>query len=124
MTTPVHADRREPGQPDGALDLAATVDDLLAQARTLDAGRSARTLTPGAGARLKQTVLVLVQGAHLQDHRAPGPATIQVLRGSVVLGTADSSLELSAGDWAVIRDETHDVQATSDAGLLLTVTPR
>lgn len=124
MTSPVHADRRHPSEPDGGLDLTALVDELLDQARSLDAGRSGRTLTPGAGASLKQTVLAMVESAHLQDHRAPGPATIQVLRGTIVLGTADSSLELSVGQWAAIPDETHDVRATSDAALLLTVAPR
>lgn len=124
MTTPIHADRREPNEPTGALDLGATVDELLSQAHDLAAGRSARTLTPGAGASLSQTVLVLVEGAHLNDHRAPGPATIQMLRGSVVLGTETTELVLSAGEWARIPDETHDVRATSDAALLLTVAPR
>lgn len=123
MTDHVHADRRTPTPPDGALDLLAAAEELIAQAHSLDAGRAARTLTPGAGAPLKQTVLALAAGRRLDEHRANGPATIQVLRGEVTLGSGDGEVELSGGQWAVIPDGPHDLVAHSDAALLLTVAP-
>ncbi len=121
MTDTTHAPRREPTSPTGPVSLTEVGDDVLAQARELDAGRSARTLTPGAGAALKQTVLALTEGSRLNDHRAPGPATLQVLRGKVRMGTATVEIELDAGQWAPIPDESHDLIAMTDATVLLTV---
>lgn len=121
MGDEIHAERREPAQPDGPVTLVDLGDEVLAQARELQTGRSARTLTPGAGARLKQTLMALTEGAELAEHRAPGSATIQVLRGEVHLRSSATTLELSAGQWAPIPDETHDLRAMTDATLLLTV---
>jgi len=121
MTDDIHGDRRDPQQPDGAFDLLAAADDLLDQARGLRAGRAARTLTPGAGSPLRQTLLALASGQLLDEHRAPGPATLHVLRGDVVMRTGDSELALHPNDWAAIAPEAHDLHATTDAVVLLTV---
>lgn len=123
MTDGIHAPRREPSAPDAPAVLAELGEELLGQARELDAGRSARTLTPGAGAALKQTLLALVEGTRLEEHDAPGPASIQVLSGDVRLGTSDGGVELTAGQWALIPDEPHDLAAVADAVVLLTVAP-
>lgn len=123
MTTDdaVHAERREPSQPEGPLDLAAAGEELLASARELAAKRSARTLTPGIGALLKQTLMALCGGSELAEHPAPGPTTIQVLKGDVTLTAGDISHDLSAGQWAVVPQRNHDLVAHSDAVVLLTV---
>ena len=121
MTDGIHAPRREPAPPEAPASLGAIGDELLAQASDLDAGRAARTLTPGAGAPLKQTLLGMVEGTRLEDHEAPGPATIQVLSGEVRLGTSGGSVVLSRGQWAPIPDELHDLTATTDAVVLLTI---
>lgn len=121
MGDDIHAARREPAPPDTPVDLVALGDDVLAQARELQTGRSARTLTPGAGARLKQTIVALTEGARLEEHRSPGAATIHVLRGEVRLQSSGTTLEMSAGQWALIPDELHDLEALDDATLLLTV---
>lgn len=124
MTDSTHAPRRTPSEPDRPVVLVDLAVEVLDQARTLDAGRAARTLTPGAGAGLKQAILALAAGNQLQDHQAPGPATIQVLLGEVTLGTSDDEVHLVAGQWAVIPDEVHNVAALVDAAILLTVAPR
>lgn len=117
----IHAPRRAPATPESHATLATIAEELLDQARGLDAGRSARTLTPGSGGALKQTVLALVAGTRLKEHTTPGPATIQVLSGQVTLGTSSLTVELAAGQWAPIPPELHDLAATSDATVLLTV---
>lgn len=104
--------------------LLRVADEVLGRAREASAGRAARTLTPGAGVPLTQTVLALTEGSRLHDHRAPGHATIQVLRGDVRLRTDSVTLELSVGQWAEIPDAVHDLVATTDAAVLLTVGPR
>lgn len=114
---------RSPATPEGAFDLGGAADDLLAQAADGN-GRAARTLTPGAGARLKQTLLALTAGTELADHAAPGSATIQVLRGSATLRWDDTSLAVPAGHWAVIPEQQHGLHADEDTVALLTVAPR
>jgi hypothetical protein len=68
--------RRPPAPPEGPLDLQAAAQELLAEATSLRSGRAGRTLTTGAGAPVKQTLLALAAGQQLQDHVAPGPTTL------------------------------------------------
>lgn len=121
MANEVHGERRDPETPAGAFDLLGAARELLDQARGQSSGRAARTLTPGAGTPLSQTLLGLADGRQLDEHTAPGPATLQVLVGSVTLRTAGEELALREGQWAAIPDESHDLRADSDAAVLLTV---
>lgn len=116
-----HAPRRPGHTPEGPVSLRAMADELLEQARELDAGRSGRTLTPGTGTATKQTLLALTGGQVLQEHRTPGPATIQMLRGRAVLGLPDTEETLEEGTWTAIPDEPHDLEAVTDTVALLTV---
>lgn len=113
-------DRRAPATPEGAFDLDAAGDDLLAEARD-GAGRAARTLTPGGGAPLKQTLLALVAGVELAEHASPGPATLVVLRGRAELRWEDTAEVVPAGHWATIPRTSHALRADEDAVILLTV---
>lgn len=117
----VHADRRDPHQPEGALDLRAEGAALLEQASELAAGRAARTLTPHLGVDLKQTLLAVCAGQRLGEHPSPGPATIQVLAGAVTVHTGEDELRVDDGGWAVLPREPHDLAAREDAVVLLTV---
>lgn len=106
---------------DDPLDLLEAARASLDQARGKDAGRAARTLTPGAGVPLKQTLLALAAGATMQEHVAPGPATIQILVGVARLTSEQGMTVLSAGEWATIPDTTHSLEAAEDVAALLTV---
>jgi quercetin dioxygenase-like cupin family protein len=123
MDTRIHADRRAPEEVAGPLDLHATADGLLDEARQLRAGRSARTLTPGSGAPLKQTLLALTAGQRLQDHVAPGPTTLLGIRGTAVLSGGVHAVTLSDGVWAACPTGSHALEAISDAVVLITVAP-
>lgn len=101
------------------LDEAAA--ELLQALPDQRSGRLARTLTPGAHAPLKQTLIALEAEHHLQDHRAPGHATIQVLVGHVRLTVGDDEVELAAGTWATIPPQVHGLAADEDSVALLTV---
>ena len=96
------------------------VDDHLAEARRHDHGRSAQALHPGRQHQLRQTLIAMVEGTALGQHQAPGEATLQVLRGRVLLSAPDSATEASAGDLVIIPAERHDLQAIEDAAVLLT----
>jgi hypothetical protein len=122
-TTEVHAPRREPAEAEGPLDLHTAADELLAEAGQLRSGRSARTLTPGSGAPLKQTLLALTAGQHLQDHLAPGPTTLLGIRGTSVLTHDEASVTLTDGLWAACPVGPHSLEAVTDTVVLLTVTP-
>lgn len=106
---------------DGPVSLLEVARELLDEARRGDAGRAARTLTPGAGRPLKQTLLALTAGATLQEHVAPGPATIQMLMGEARLISEGKTTPLLAGEWAIIPDAAHSLEATADLAALLTV---
>ena len=121
MSEEIHAQRREPEQPEGVFDLHVAGRDLLEVAGRLSAGRASRTLTPGPGVALKQTLLAIREGQRLGEHRAPDVATIQVLDGTATITTADGRLTLAAGEWAVIPDTDHDLVADADVVVLLTV---
>lgn len=121
MSEEVHAERRHPAAPSGPIDLADFADEILEEARGLSSGRSARTLTPQVGVTLKQTLMALLEGRRLDEHRAPNRATIQVLRGSVSITAGDEKLDLAEGSWALIPDREHDLAAHTDAVVLLTV---
>lgn len=116
----IHADRREPATPQEPLDLEAAVDDLLATAAEQSAGRAARTLTPGTGSRLKQTLVALREGRVLDDHVAPGQATLQLLRGDAVLTWDGGTWELPEGCWVTIPSELHRLEARRDTAALIT----
>lgn len=123
MERQVHAPRRMPTEADGPLDLAVAADELLTEAGQLRSGRSARTLTPGSGAPLKQTLLALTAGQRLQDHLAPGPTTLLGVRGTAVLTGDRQAVTLTEGVWAACPAGPHSLEAISDAVVLITVTP-
>lgn len=121
MNDDTHADRT-PSTPQGAFDLQAAADELLDQARGSDhAGRAARTLTPGEGAPLKQTLMALLEGRELSDHRSPGAATLVALRGRATLTWDQRELEVPEGHWATIPAAVHGLRAETDLVVLLTV---
>lgn len=119
----VHAPRRSPAAPSAPLDLRQAAAELLDQAHGLTAQRSARTLTPGAGASLKQSLLALVDGQRLDDHPAPGPTTLQTITGTVLVHHGGKTVELPEGSWEVCPASPHALEATSDAVVLISVTP-
>jgi quercetin dioxygenase-like cupin family protein len=106
------------------VDLRSAAAELLASLPQQPSGRAARTLASGAHAPLKQTLLALEAGHRLQDHRAPGQATIEVLIGRVRITGAAEEVALEAGHWAPIPSEVHGLAADEDSVALLTVANR
>jgi quercetin dioxygenase-like cupin family protein len=103
------------------VDLRTAAQELLDSLAEQPSGRTARTLSPGAHAPLKQTLLALQAGHQLQDHRAPGQASIEVLVGRVRLTVGSDEVALEAGHWAPIPPEVHGLVADEDSVALLTV---
>ena len=71
--------------------------------------------------QLRQTVIALRAGEELSEHENPGEATLQVLRGRVLLKACDVSWNGSAGDLMTVPDALHSLDAVEDSVVLLTV---
>ena len=84
------------------------------------AGHTARTILRAADLRI--VVLVMKAGSRLAEHRAKETASVHVLSGRVRLGLPNGHLELSAGQLLMLEPNVrHDVEATSESTLLLTL---
>lgn len=99
------------------------VDDEIARLKeetTWASGRrNAITLSKGP---LRVVLVVLKEGARLEEHRAPGPMTLQVLSGFIRFRAGDTGLELAPGHLVVLESVlSHNVEALADAALLLTL---
>ena len=119
-----HAPRRNPETPKDPLDLRRAGDELLATARDHRSRRAARTLFPGSPAQLTQTLVALTEHSSLKDHTAPGPASLQVVAGSVRLRWEGDERELREGEWSPIPDVVHGLEALTDAVALITAVHR
>lgn len=104
--------------------LTALVRDHLAAASAASSGRSAHTIYGGHEHALRQTLIALTAGSHLDEHESPGEATLQVLHGRVTLVAADDRSDCSVGDLAIIPESRHALEAVEDSVVLLTVALR
>lgn len=101
--------------------LSALAREQIAAAQEASSGRAAVTLYGGHEHRLRQTLIALRAGTRLGEHDAPDEATLQVLEGDVALHAGSQLWNGRAGDHIVIPPQRHDLEALSDAAVLLTV---
>jgi quercetin dioxygenase-like cupin family protein len=101
--------------------LTALARTSLGEARTASSGRSSSTIFGGHEHQLRQTLIALVAGQALAEHRNPGEATIQVVTGRILLRSGDVSWNGSPGDLLTVPDGLHSVEAVEDSAILLTV---
>jgi len=104
--------------------LTALAKQQLVSARSAGSGRSAVTVYGGREHDLRQTLIALTAGTVLGEHEAPGEATLQVMKGQVVLRSGRDHWEGGVGDHVVIPQERHDLAAIADSVVLLTVATR
>lgn len=105
----------------GSRNLTSLADAQLVAGREASSGRAAVTAYGGREHRLRQTLIALRAGERLGEHDAPEEATLQVLEGEVALHAGGDTWRGSAGDHLVIPPQRHDLEAISDAAVLLTV---
>ncbi len=98
--------------------------EQLVAAKEAASGRAAVTVFGGREHDLRQTLIALVEGRSLGEHDAPGEASLQVLSGQVRLHAGQESWDGAEGDYLVIPPTRHDLEAVTDAVVLLTVASR
>jgi quercetin dioxygenase-like cupin family protein len=101
--------------------LDAIAREQAKRAAAASSGRSAETVYGGHEHALRQTVLALTAGSSLAEHKSPGEATIQVLRGRVRLTAGEVAWEGRTGDLLIVPAVSHALQAVEDSAVLLTV---
>lgn len=71
---------------------------------------------------LRVVLLTMLSRAILREHAAPGPLTVQVLRGAVKFTVDDEPYDLQAGQLiAVAPDKDYAVEGIEDGAFLLTI---
>jgi hemerythrin-like domain-containing protein/quercetin dioxygenase-like cupin family protein len=102
-------------------DLPSLAAELLASAEARREGRTARTLRKDG--ELRVVLVALRAGAHLREHTAPGPLTVQSLSGHAELRAAGCSYHLAPGSLLALSSRVpHELWAAEDSALLLTFT--
>ena len=105
-----------------ALDLDVMADYLLAQAAENPQHRASQRIDLGHQ-QLRMTAIGFDTGGELPEHRNPGEAVLQVVRGRIRLSDATRTIEVAAGTIARIPDDAHRVEALEPSVILLTALP-
>ena len=104
--------------------LTTLAEKQLDAARASSSGRAAVTVYGGQEHDLRQTLIALAGGHRLGEHDSPGEATLQVLQGRVRLHADEETWDGDLGDYLIIPPQRHDLEALTDAVVLLTVAGR
>lgn len=102
-----------------AADLVVIGDQLLEEATERPDGLRTRPVLRGP--LMSAVLFALRGGSSLPEHASPPAASLQVLRGQVVLVAGEQSWALGAGELLPIPQARHRVDATTDAVCLLTI---
>ena len=98
-------------------DLTRLIESHLAAARGDEHGRSAELLLHDGP--LRQTIIALLAGNELSEHKSPDAASIQVLAGKVEVSGQELP-EMRVGHLEVLQHGRHSVVALEDCVFLLT----
>ena len=84
--------------------------------------QSARTTALVKSDAFEAVRLVVPAGKEIPPHQVSGQITLHCLEGRVLLGLADSTLELSSGQWVYLDGGArHSVKGIEDSSVLLTI---
>jgi quercetin dioxygenase-like cupin family protein len=102
-----------------ALHLPTVADYLLAQAADSPQLRASQKIDLDHQ-QLRMTAIGFAAGGELPEHKNPGEAVLQVVRGRVRLTDATRSIEVEAGALARIPNGVHSVTALEPSVIVLT----
>ena len=106
--------------------LGDEIERLRGEAATDTDGSGRNAITLVKDGPLRVVLILLPAGASMDDHAAPGPATVHVLGGRVRIGAQTGECTCAAGGIVVFNGGiAHSVTAEQESTLLLTlVDPR
>jgi len=100
--------------------LSSMAEKLLREATFATSGRAALTLARGDDMTVVLTAMTA--GTVLPEHRAPGPATVMTLSGSIVFSTRTEKITLEQDKVVVFTaDVFHAVEASEDSAFLIII---
>jgi quercetin dioxygenase-like cupin family protein len=105
-----------------AFDLHAMARQLMEEEPFEEHGRNAVTLIRGE--RLTMVLTVAKEGKVIQEHHAPGPTTVVVLLGSIILSTDGNGEKIPVGNGSAVAfssDVSHTVEAEKDSAFLIII---
>ena len=104
------------------LDINAALAALRREPTRGDKGHRQIALVHEGPVRL--VLFAFETGGHMKEHAAPGWVTIHVLRGTMLVRTADALHRLTAGTVLSLAPRVrHDVEATEETDMLLGIYP-
>ncbi|WP_449277956.1 hypothetical protein [Leucobacter sp. GX24907] len=96
------------------------LDALIAEAPVSSEKLQIRRVFQGAGFRIIR--LTLAAGQVMREHSTSSPLAVQVLAGTALMRVADQEVSMPTGALMTIEpSELHEVEAVTDAHLLLTL---
>jgi quercetin dioxygenase-like cupin family protein len=108
------------GSPLLSFDLAAELERLHTEDHPWQAGRNAKILVKYPNLRI--VLIGLRPGAHLVEHHAAGPVSVQVVSGHVLARAAGKAFELEQGNLLSLEAQVpHDVEALAESAVLVTI---
>lgn len=102
-----------------AMHLPTLADSLIAQAAESPQLRASQKIDLDHQ-HLRMTAIGFATGGELPEHRNPGEAVLQVVRGRIRLTDATRSIEVEAGTLARIPNGLHRVEALEPSVIVLT----
>lgn len=106
--------------PNLTFDLDAQLQELRLEDSYRRSGRAGRTLAKSG--RMRVTLVAMAQGNVIGTHQADSPLTLHVLSGHIRFRAGGEDHELRAGQLLFFgAGDAHDLTATEDAALLLTL---
>lgn len=103
------------------ISIEAFAREHLKAATAGTSGRASGTVFGGHEKVMRQTVIAMLTGISLSEHENPGEATIYVLSGRVRLKAGDDVWEGRTGDFLIVPDARHSLEAVEDATVLMSV---
>ncbi|MGV3721947.1 MAG: cupin domain-containing protein [Actinomycetota bacterium] len=103
-------------------DLPSTLETLRREPQYETNGRNGTTLVKNPEVRV--VLQAMRPEAHLAEHHAPGPITVQVLEGEIEFKVGDRGHTLRPGSLLVLPARVpHSVRAVQESAFLLTIAP-
>lgn len=103
-----------------SFDLQGELQRLRTENHPWQAGRNAKILVKYPNLRI--LLIGLRPGAHVAEHRAAGPVSVQTISGRILVRAAGRVFDLPEGQLLALEAEVpHDLEALAESAVLVTI---